>query len=132
MSQDLDFLFVFPNTPYGYYRGFTYNIGAARMIWNLRQNGFTAEQYCPQAFYTFAETARDMLARQPRFVGFSCFDVHFPLIADIAAQLKQQSKDVKIVVGGPTAMFSDEVILTHYPQIDLCVRGEGEQTVLEW
>ncbi len=131
MSQNLDFLFVFPNTPYGYYRGFTYHIGAARMIWNLRQNGFTAEQYCPQAFYTFMETARDILARQPRFVGFSCYDVHFPLIADIAAQLKQQSKDVKIVVGGPTAMFSDEVILTHYPQIDLCVRGEGEQTVLD-
>ncbi|VVB72108.1 tRNA-2-methylthio-N(6)-dimethylallyladenosine synthase [uncultured archaeon] len=131
MDQDLDFLFVFPNTPYGYYRGFTYNIGAARMIWNLRQNAHAAEQYCPQAFYTFAETARDMLARHPRYVGFSCFDVHFPLIADIAAKLKQQSKDVKIVVGGPTAMFSDEVILTHYPQIDLCVRGEGEQTVLD-
>jgi radical SAM superfamily enzyme YgiQ (UPF0313 family) len=64
-------------------------------------------------------------------VGFSCLDVHFPLIADIAAQLKKQSKNVKIVVGGPTAMFSDEVILTHYPQIDLCVRGEGEQTVLD-
>ena len=117
MSLNLDCIFVFLNTPYGDLNGFSYHTGTARIIWNMRRNGLTAEQYYREKIPPLSELAEDILRKKPKLVGFSCYDVHFPLIATIASHLKRKCRSVRIVIGGPTAMFSDEVILTNYPQL---------------
>jgi len=39
--------------------------------------------------------------------------------------------DILIIAGGPTATFSDKYLLKDMPEIDICVRGEGEYTTFE-
>jgi len=131
MKSGIDFLFLFLNTPFGAFKGFSYHIGAARIISLLRGNGFTAEQFVPDRPYSLHGLAAEIMRLNPRHIGFSVYDVHFPLIAELSAHIKQLSSDVLVVIGGPTATFSDHVVLENYPQIDLCVRGEGELTALE-
>lgn len=54
---------------------------------------------------------------------FYCFE--------FAAKIKKVNKKCLLVVGGPYTFVMDDQILRHYPFIDILVRGEGEETMLE-
>lgn len=64
-------------------------------------------------------------------VGLSCFaDTRFYCF-DFAKKVKKKNPKCLLVVGGPHTFVMDEEILKHYPFIDILVRGEGEETLLE-
>ena len=44
---------------------------------------------------------------------------------------KEACPNAVVVLGGPHATFMDSQILSEYPDVDIVVRGEGEQTLLE-
>jgi radical SAM superfamily enzyme YgiQ (UPF0313 family) len=48
-----------------------------------------------------------------------------------AQAAKEACPDAKVVLGGPHATFMDKEILNQEPAVDVIVRGEGEQTLLE-
>ena len=64
-------------------------------------------------------------------IGFTCYDANYPYVRLLARYLKKKNQHLTIILGGPTATFSPHVIMAHTPEIDLCIRGEGEQTTLE-
>ncbi len=72
------------------------------------------------------------VAPETELIGISHMFLHqWPLLCDLALALAARYPAAKIVVGGENASSFFEHILTHCPAIDVCVLGEGEQTLLE-
>lgn len=64
-------------------------------------------------------------------VGLSCFaDTRFYCF-EFAKKIKKRNPKCLLVVGGPHTYVMDDLILKNYPFIDILVRGEGEETLLE-
>jgi radical SAM superfamily enzyme YgiQ (UPF0313 family) len=76
------------------------------------------------------ETVKRILSITPKIVGFSCTTPMISSVKYCAEKIKEENKDIKIVLGGPhiTVVWKD-VIKLHY--VDFCIRGEGEYPLLE-
>jgi radical SAM superfamily enzyme YgiQ (UPF0313 family) len=68
--------------------------------------------------------------KRPDVIGFSILQANRWGGIEIAKVAKQLNPDVKIVFGGITPTFLWEHFLTHFPEIDYIIRGEGEYTFL--
>lgn len=64
-------------------------------------------------------------------IGFSILQANRLGDVEIARVAKEINPGVKIVFGGITPTFLWRHFLTHYPEIDCIVRGEGEYTFLK-
>lgn len=72
-----------------------------------------------------------LLAADYDLIALSCFtDIRFSCF-DFVKKVKDTLPDLPVVVGGPHTFFLDEKILEHYPYVDIIVRGEGEQTLVD-
>lgn len=63
-------------------------------------------------------------------IGHSGSSSAHPVVSELTRLLKQAMPALTIVYGGVYPTFSWERILTEEPQIDIVVRGEGEETVV--
>jgi radical SAM superfamily enzyme YgiQ (UPF0313 family) len=65
------------------------------------------------------------------FVGLSIFtDIRFYCL-DFAKKIKDRYPQSMLFLGGAHTYFLDRAILEHYPFINVIVRGEGEETVVD-
>lgn len=71
--------------------------------------------------------------KDPEIIGFSTLTVSGSgkNAALISRGIKEWNPEVKIVFGNRHATVNDYKILNKYPQVDICVRDEGEYTFLE-
>ncbi len=69
--------------------------------------------------------------KRPDVVGFSILHANRWGGIDIARLAKKVNPEVTVVFGGPGATFLWEHLLTHFPEIDYIVRGEGEYSFME-
>lgn len=67
----------------------------------------------------------------PAMVGFSCMTPHILHAAQLASVVKANFPEIKTVVGGVHPSAIPEQTLKEFPQFDIVVVGEGEQTLLE-
>lgn len=65
----------------------------------------------------------------PAVVGFSIVNGNRFGALDMAAMLKERNPNLTIVLGGIGATFLWEHFLTHFPQVDYAVVGEGEEAM---
>ncbi|MGD8992477.1 MAG: cobalamin-dependent protein, partial [Desulfobacterales bacterium] len=72
----------------------------------------------------------ELTEKDPDVIGFSILHANRWGGIDIAKIAKQVNPEVKIVFGGIGATFLWEHFLTHFPQVDFVVIGEGEYTFL--
>lgn len=72
-----------------------------------------------------------MLSFQPDIVGCTSVTMTFPDAIQIIGDAKQISKEVLTVMGGPHVSFCAERTFQQYPELDLIVIGEGEETIVE-
>ena len=86
---------------------------------------FEVEQFSENEFI---EATRK---KGPKIIGFSCMTPHIIHAAYIAKLAKDHFPDILTVVGGVHATAIPEQTLNEFPQFDVIVRGEGEQTLLE-
>ncbi len=73
---------------------------------------------------------RTFRALQPEVIGFSIFNANRWGGIDLARVAREVLPEAKIVFGGVGATFLWEHLLTHFPEVDYVVRGEGEYTFL--
>ncbi len=71
-----------------------------------------------------------LLDKKPDIIGFSILQANRWGGIEIARIAKQINSYVKIVFGGVSATFLWEHFLTHFPEIDFVVIGEGEYSFL--
>ena len=69
--------------------------------------------------------------KRPDVVGFSILHANRWGGIDIARMVKKVHPDAAVVFGGVGATFLWEHFLTHFPEVDYVVRGEGEHSFLE-
>ncbi|MFX1258058.1 MAG: B12-binding domain-containing radical SAM protein [Promethearchaeota archaeon] len=63
----------------------------------------------------------------PSIVGFSIYNENMHNVLCIAKICKEINRKILTIIGGPQATFMPEKALFEMPDIDLIVRGEGEQ-----
>lgn len=80
-------------------------------------------------------TFDEILARIPRaceVIGFSgMFSGEWPVLRDLIKRARKEFPDALFVVGGEHITALPEYSMRDCPEIDLCVRGEGEHTFYE-
>ena len=64
-------------------------------------------------------------------VGISAVTQVISTAGALADRIKADHPDVLVILGGYHPTFAHQEILRDFQSVDLCVRGEGEQTVLE-
>ena len=64
-------------------------------------------------------------------VGISAVTQVISTAGALADRIKADHPDVMVILGGYHPTFAHREILQDFRSVDLCVRGEGEQTVLE-
>ncbi len=77
---------------------------------------------------TIAQSISWLKKQNPDVVGFSICGSSAREAFKVAAAVKTEIPDVKVVLGNYHATFNAERILKKYPEVDIIVRGEGEYT----
>ncbi|MDP2939180.1 MAG: radical SAM protein [Candidatus Omnitrophota bacterium] len=128
-----EILFLFPGFKEEDFLDFilTYHLGVGYILAYLKNKGIVAKQFIHKEPIGLYDLTKIILRQKSRIVGFTCYDTNYYLVKLITQLLKKEDPGLNILVGGPTATFSDELIMRDNPAIDICVRGEGEYTVYE-
>ncbi len=72
-----------------------------------------------------------LTARKPAFIGFSCTTSSFLDGVRIARLARAVQPDIGTVFGGPHVSALKTEILKAFPEVDIAVIGEGEETLAE-
>jgi radical SAM superfamily enzyme YgiQ (UPF0313 family) len=122
---------VFPSSGTYYIPGFKNNLGSAYIIAYLRKYGFNAEQFITNESYNVKECVKRIMNFNPKIIGFTVYDNNFMQCVLISNGLKAFNSEIIIVFGGPTPSVQAQEILETIISVDICVRWEGEETLLE-
>jgi len=107
-------------------------IGLAYMAAVLEKNGYEVTVVdCPPLNMTYEGLKRKILRLEPDIVGITSVTVTFSSAIQAARVIKESYPQTLIVLGGPHVTVMDEQTLSEQPEVDIVVRGEGEQTMLE-
>lgn len=111
-------------------RDFSYSMGIAYISAFLKEKGITSAYSSggSRELVNFLELIKD---RGVKVLGIPVYDILFPHAAVIAREARRMIPDLLIVAGGPAATFGDDIILNNIPEIDIAVRGEGEETMFD-
>ncbi|MEJ5326912.1 MAG: radical SAM protein [Candidatus Bathyarchaeia archaeon] len=107
-------------------------LGLAYLAAVLEQNNFDVTIIdCPACRMDHKKLKEELSSMQPALVGIASMTPTVPSALESARVAKEACPDTKVVMGGPHATFADTEILTEEPAVDVIVRGEGEETLLE-
>jgi len=107
-------------------------IGIAYLTAVLEKSGYDVTVIdCPALGIDHENLGAKIATIEPSVVGITSVT---PMIqsALLAAHVaKEKCPNTIVILGGPHVTFMDEQILSENPEVDVVVRGEGEQTLLE-
>jgi radical SAM superfamily enzyme YgiQ (UPF0313 family) len=107
-------------------------IGIAYIAAVLDKNGCeVAVIDCPPLNMTYEGLKREIACFKPDMVGITSVTVTFSSALQAARVVKEVCPQALTVLGGPHVTVLDEQALNEHPEVDIVVRGEGEQTMLE-
>jgi len=81
--------------------------------------------------YSREKIKTKIIEYQPDIIGTTSVTLNYPVASDILKYCKAVNKDIITVIGGPHVSFTPAETLKEAPWIDIVVRGEGEQTILD-
>ena len=126
------FVFVFPNVLNGrLFEGFDYHLGTGYLRTYLAVNGVATTQFLGRADAPIDRIAAQILESRALMVGFSCYDTNYHLVRLLADEIRRQSPAIPIVFGGPSATFSDALIMSDCKAVDICCRSYAEDAALD-
>ncbi len=82
------------------------------------------------SYPVWAEIKSTISEYEPTVVGISAKSQNFASACNVAKLAKEIDKQIIVVVGGPHPSMVGSDIL-NCPEIDVCIRGEGENTIVE-
>jgi anaerobic magnesium-protoporphyrin IX monomethyl ester cyclase len=105
-------------------------IGLAYLASTLEKNHFQVR--IADGFLLGKEGVKDAINQfDPQIVGITCYTPGRLEAINIANVAKSLNRKIITVIGGAHATIMWKQILENYDFIDICVIGEGEQTLLE-
>ena len=133
MSKTAKVALVNPPTLKGVFHHHPYlPIGLAYLAAVLEADGNEVTVFDCLASEIEQEKLKEKLSSlNPNVIGISSMTPMVPSTMLAAKGAKEACPQATVVLGGPHATFMDKEILTQEPEVDVIVRGEGEQTLLE-
>jgi tRNA A37 methylthiotransferase MiaB len=129
-----EMVFVFPHFDdlgTGHIDFFGYSLATGYIRAYLAEHDIYSEQYIQHEPGTVQQTAKEIVELGAGIVGFSCIDISLYFCVILARAIKAAKPDTTIVFGGPTVTLADELIMKKYRCVDICCRGESEETCYE-
>ncbi len=117
----------------GVYRHQLYlSIGLAYLAAVLEKNGHEVTVIdCPASEIDLNQLKIKLSSAEPKLIGITSMTPTIQSAIQSAYAAKETCPDALVVLGGPHATFMDEQVLSEEKSIDIVVRGEGEQTLLD-
>jgi len=81
--------------------------------------------------YSFKKIEERMSRFQPDIVGTTSVTMNYPMAVKTLRYCKQIAPEITTIMGGPHVTFTAEETLRSAPEVDIIVRGEGEETIKE-
>ena len=107
-------------------------LGLAYMAAILEQNDFEVRIFdCPVCKIDHEKLKVDLAGFQPKIVGVTSMTPTSVSALKSARAAREACPGATIIMGGPHATFMDRETLVEEPAVDIVVRGEGEETLLE-
>lgn len=98
----------------------------------VRKQGYKVYIVDAQALrIDWKETIKIILSYRPKFVGFTACTSQIKSASNIAKVLKMISPKIISILGGPHLSAIPKVTMEAYPEFDIGVVGEGEQTLCD-
>ncbi len=85
----------------------------------------------PAKGFTIGETVKWIEKEDPDIIGFSTLASSGRTAALISNEVKKKNPNTVIVFGSYYATFNSKRILRKYPFVNIIVRGEGENTIID-
>jgi anaerobic magnesium-protoporphyrin IX monomethyl ester cyclase len=105
-------------------------IGLASIAAYLERENFTADIIDCYAHPDSDQKIREYMQQyRPAWIGFSCTTSSFLDAVRLAQLAKEICPEVRAVFGGPHVSALREQLLSDYPEVDIAVIGEGEETL---
>jgi radical SAM superfamily enzyme YgiQ (UPF0313 family) len=132
-NQKVKTTLVNPPPLKGVYRHQLYlSLGLAYMAAVLEENGHEVTMIdCPAQNMDQEMLKAKLASIQPEIVGITSMTPTIQSAVLSAQVAKQACPTSTVVLGGPHATFMDKQVLAEEQAVDVIVRGEGEQTLLE-
>jgi anaerobic magnesium-protoporphyrin IX monomethyl ester cyclase len=86
---------------------------------------------CPPQHLTYKNIDQEIGRFQPDIVGITSVTATFKSALKVAQNTKQTCPQATVVLGGPHVTIGDDQFLLQHPEVDVVVKGEGEQTIVE-
>ncbi|MCW4000121.1 MAG: radical SAM protein [Candidatus Bathyarchaeota archaeon] len=107
-------------------------LGLAYMAAVLEQNSFEVKIIdSPVLGFNHQQIKAELEAYQPAIVGVGSMTPTFESAIECARVAKEAVPDAQVIMGGPHATFADSEVLAAEKAVDVIVRGEGEETIVE-
>ncbi|WP_432821990.1 B12-binding domain-containing radical SAM protein [Trichloromonas sp.] len=107
-------------------------LGLASIAAWLEKQGLVADIVDCYAHPDSDQRILDVLrSERPAWIGFSCTTSSFLDGVRLAKLAKSELPQIRAVFGGPHVSALKEKVLTDYPEVDVAVVGEGEETMAE-
>lgn len=126
-------LLINPPPLKGVYRHQLYlSLGLAYLAAVLEENGHEVNVIdCPALEMTQNNLKTKLTASEPDLIGITSMTPTIQSALLSAKVAKEACPETLVVLGGPHVTFMDEQVLNEEEAVDVVVRGEGEQTLLE-
>jgi len=123
---------VNPPYPSGAPQSIFIPLGIGYLAAVLEKNGYDVDVIDCQALrLTIREVENELRKRKPNIVGVTSTTLTYKSAINIFEVAKKALPNCVTAYGGCHATFWDEEALKECPQLDVIVRGEGENTLLE-
>ena len=107
-------------------------IGLAYIAAVLEKNGYNVTVVdCPAFKMTYKDAEQAIRLFEPDIVGITSVAATFTSALQVARHIKESYPRALIVFGGPHATVMDKQIIREHEEVDVIVRGEGEQTIAD-
>jgi radical SAM superfamily enzyme YgiQ (UPF0313 family) len=98
----------------------------------LRQKYFPCKLLDANALeWTVDETVQRILNFAPKYVGITSPTMLISTVGRIVRKIKENNPEILTIVGGPHITAVPEETMVIYPDIDIGILGEGENTIVE-
>lgn len=86
---------------------------------------------CPAEMINIKQLKTKLASIEPDLIGITSMTPTIQSAFQSAQTAKEACPDTMVVIGGPHVTFMDEQVLAEEQAVDVVVRGEGEETLLE-
>ena len=133
MQQKIRTTLVNPPPLEGVYRHQLYlPMGLAYLAAVLEEAGHEVTVIdCPAEMIDIKQLKTKLAAIEPNLIGITSMTPTIQSAFLSAQTAKEACPEAMVVIGGPHATFMDEQVLAEEKSVDIVVRGEGEETLLE-